>query len=269
MNDTKAIGVFDSGLGGLTVYKELKKLMPLENFVYFGDTGRVPYGNRSNETITKYALQDEKFLLSRDVKLIVAACGTVSSLSVGRQSVLGLPFFNMIAPAVNMAHSLTKNGKIGITGTVATIRNGAHKKMLSELSRTEIVQTACPLFVPLVEEGFFDKGDPVVRGIIARYLQPIKDAGCDTVILGCTHYPVLADAIDDFFEGKVALVNPGVALAQTVKEYLETNGGCNKNGGKTEFFVSDRPDSFVTQASILLGEAAPCDIKQIDIEKQV
>ena len=269
MDNTKAIGVFDSGLGGLTVYKELKKLMPGENFVYFGDTGRVPYGNRSNETIAKYALQDEKFLLSRDVKLIVAACGTVSSLCVGEQSVFGLPFFNMIAPAVDMALSLTKNGKIGITGTAATIRNGAHKKMLQEKGCADIYETACPLFVPLVEEGLFDKNDPVVRGVIARYLKPLKDAGCDTVILGCTHYPVLADAIGDFFEGKVQLVNPGVALARAVKEYFDSNTGCNISGGKTEFFVSDRPDSFVKQASILLGEQAPCDITQIDIEKQV
>ncbi len=269
MDNTKPIGVFDSGLGGLTVYKEMKKLMPSENFVYFGDTGRVPYGNRSNETISKYALQDEKFLLSHDVKLIVAACGTVSSLCVEEKSVFGIPFFNMIAPAVNMALELSKNGKIGITGTAATIRNGAHKKMLQDKGCVDIYETACPLFVPLVEEGLFDKDDPVVSGIIARYLQPIKDAGCDTVILGCTHYPVLSGAINDFFEGKVQLVNPGVALARAVKDYLNGCGGGNMGGGKTEFFVSDRPDCFVKQAGILLGEEAPCDITQIDIEKQV
>ncbi|MBQ0110488.1 MAG: glutamate racemase, partial [Oscillospiraceae bacterium] len=262
------IGVFDSGLGGLTVYKEMKRLMPGENFVYFGDTGRVPYGNRSNETIAKYALQDEEFLLSHDVKLIVAACGTVSSLCVDKTSVFDRPFFNMIAPAVNMALDLTKNGKIGVTGTAATIRNGAHKKMLQKSGCNDIFEMACPLFVPLVEEGLCDKNDPVVNGIIARYLQPIKDAGCDTVILGCTHYPVLSEAINEFFEGKVNLVNPGVALAETVKEYLEDKGELNKGGGKTEFFVSDRPDSFAKQAGILLGRQTDCDIIQIDIEKQ-
>lgn len=312
MSDKRSIGVFDSGLGGLTVLKELRKIMPNENYVYFGDTGRVPYGSRSDETILKYAAQDEAFLLSHDVKIIIAACGTVSSLSLDKESRLPTPFFEMVTPAARAASRVTKNGKIGVIGTPATIKSAAHRRELLKINEHfEISAEACPLFVPMVESGWYGADDEVVKGVVKRYIKPIKDSGCDTLIMGCTHYPVLRYAIDDYLGGKVVLINPGEELAREVYAYLKTNsmlnGGCEKapaedsvsnkdnitancninlkslknndqnniecrQSGKccgiTEYFVSDRPDSFMQQALILLGEQARGSITQIDIEKQ-
>ena len=261
----KAIGVFDSGLGGLTVLKELKKLLPNENFVYFGDTGRVPYGTRSVETILKYAKEDQSFLMSKDVKIIIAACGTVSSLMLNNKPTHNIPFFEMITPAVNMASKSTKTGKVGVIGTNATVNSNAHKNMLQAINESlTVTAAACPLFVPLVENGIFNAEDEIVKDVVARHLKPIKEAGCDTLILGCTHYPILKDAIKNYL-GDTLLINPGVALAQTVKEYLEQNNLLNKNGGKIEYYVSDRPDSFKNQVEFLLGEQALGEVKEINI----
>lgn len=261
----KAIGVFDSGLGGLTVLKELKKLLPNEDFVYFGDTGRVPYGTRSVETILKYAKEDQNFLISKDVKIIIAACGTVSSLMLNNKPTHNIPFFEMITPAVNMAAESTKLGNIGVIGTNATVNSNAHKNMLKAKNEGfKVTAAACPLFVPLVENGVFDADDEIVKDVVERHLKPIKKAGCDTLILGCTHYPILKDAIKNYL-GDTLLINPGVALAQTVKEYLEQNNLLNKNGGNIEYYVSDRPDSFKNQVEILLGEASVSEVTEINI----
>lgn len=299
-----AIGAFDSGLGGLTVVKELRKALPNENIVYFGDTGRVPYGSKSEITITKYAKEDEAFLIKNNVKLIVAACGTVSSLTVDKPNTLSVPFFEMITPAVKSAVKATKNKRIGIIGTYATIKSEAHKNKIKELMpEAFVLGEACPLFVPMVENGIIDKNDIVVKEMVKRYLKPIKEAECDTLIMGCTHYPILESAFNEYLEGKVTLINPGEMLAKTVKEYLTENNllndsGCkkgleneckiglenygnNKNSersnelkqgiektGRIEYFVSDKPDSFMKQALILLGEEASGDITKIDIEKE-
>ncbi len=256
MADNRPIGVFDSGLGGLTVLKELQKVLPFEDIVYFGDTGRVPYGSRSNETIIHYAKQDENFLLSKNVKYIVAACGTVSAVAACTANELPVPFVGVVENSVLDAVASTKNNKIGVIATAATINNGAHKKLIKEkLPNAQVTTVSCPLFVPLVEEGWVSANDEVVLGTVKRYLEPIVLAGVDTLILGCTHYPVLEDAIKKVVGEKVTLINMGCATAKAVRAQLlklemlkETN-----SPSKTEFYVSDLTDSFSKIANVLLG----------------
>ena len=255
MADNRPIGVFDSGLGGLTVVKELCSELPNEDIVYFGDTGRVPYGPKSQSTIKQYAKEDERFLLSKDVKLIIAACGTVSSVAYDTADDLPVPFFGVVSYAAESAVRATKNGKIGVIGTSATVKSGKHKECILKLMpSSQVTACACPLFVPLVEEGWSDKSDIVVRETVARYLEPMVSAGVDTLIRGCTHYPVLSDAISDYLGYKVTLINAGTAVAEAVKEHLIINSSLNDSEelGKHNFYVSDKPDSFRNQASILL-----------------
>ncbi len=257
MSDKRAIGVFDSGLGGLTVVKELKLLLPNENIVYFGDTGRVPYGTRSRETIRKYAAQDERFLLTHNVKAIIAACGTVSSVASDLASDLPVPYFEVVSHAAKAAVMKTKNKKIGVIGTTATINSGQHKKQIKALMpEAEVSVAGCPMFVPLVEEGWYSADDVVVTETVKRYLKPLIEAGVDTIILGCTHYPVLSEAIIRVVGEDVTLINAGVATSEAVKAYLEENEMLNVDdeSSNTEFFVSDKPDSFIKIASVLLED---------------
>lgn len=268
MADKRPIGIFDSGLGGLTVVKEIKKELPNEDIVYFGDTGRVPYGTRSVETIKKYAAEDEKFLLTHDVKLIIAACGTVSSVAGDVAETLPVPYFEVVSHACKAAVETTKNGKIGVIGTNATVKSGQHKAEILKLNPDmQVMACACPLFVPLVEEGWYSADDTVVTETVKRYLKPIIDFGADTLILGCTHYPVLSDAITKVFKG-VTLINAGTAIADAVAEYLKQNGMENKDGGNSSFYVSDKPDFFKTQAAILLDEDIDDGkVQKVDISK--
>ena len=257
MGNRRAIGVFDSGLGGLTVVKELRKVLPDENIVYFGDTGRVPYGTRSRDTIRKYAAQDERFLLTYDVKTIIAACGTVSSVASDTANELPVPFFEVVSHAARAAVIATKNKKIGVIGTAATVNSGQHARIINELMpKAEVTACSCSMFVPLVEEGWYGADDIVVLETVRRYLEPIIKANVDTLILGCTHYPVLSDAIRRVIGDEVTLINAGIATAAAVKEYLSQNEMLNDSGehGKTEFFVSDKPDSFRRIASVLLDD---------------
>lgn len=257
MADSRAIGVFDSGLGGLTVVRELIGRNPCEDIVYFGDTGRVPYGTRSRETIKKYAAEDERFLLKHNVKLIIAACGTVSSVAADSANDLPVPFFEMVTHAARAAVKATKNHKIGVIGTAATVSSGSHKKeILKLLPNAEVSAESCPLFVPLVESGWYGEDDIVVLETVRRYLAPIISAGCDTLILGCTHYPVLEGAIRRVTEGKITLINPGISVSEAVSDFIKLNGieNTKNNTGLHNFYVSDKPDSFKAQASVLLGE---------------
>ncbi len=270
MSDKRPIGIFDSGLGGLTVMKEIVKLMPRENIVYFGDTGRVPYGTRSREIIHKYALQDEKFLINNDVKLIIAACGTVSSVVADLPNSLPVPFFEVISYAAKMAVGASHNKKIGVIGTSATISSGSHKKKILELdSSVQVFATPCTLFVPFVEEGWISAGDDVVLGMVRRYLESLKQNGVDTLILGCTHYPILSEVIHKVMGENVTLINPGQALALAVKDYLELNGSASDSDkGSYEFFVSDKTATFEKTAQMLLGEKIDYNkVKQVDIDK--
>lgn len=270
MADTRPIGVFDSGIGGLTVVKELKKLLPNEDIVYFGDTARVPYGDRSEETIKKYAAEDAQILLKRGVKLIVAACGTVSAVAKDLKNTLAVPYFEVVSAASNYAAKVSKNGVIGVIGTDATIRSSAHKReILSCRKDAKVIEKACPLFVPLVESGWIDADDSVVRDTVKRYLSEIKQKGADTLILGCTHYPILRDAIMAELSCEVELVNMGVTVANQIKEYLEVNGIANGNKaeGCVEYIVSDKTDAFVSVGSTLLGKKIdPNLIKLVEVD---
>ncbi len=266
MADNRPIGVFDSGLGGLTVVKEIKKIMPNESIVYFGDTGRVPYGTKSREIITRYAREDEKFLLSHDVKMIIAACGTVSSVAYMTAKELPVVFFEMITTAAKTAVSVSKSGRIGIIGTPATINSQAHAKViLKERPDAFIVAKACPLFVPLVEEGWISDNDEITYKTAMRYLEPIKQADVDTLIMGCTHYPALSKVISSVLGNQVTLINPGESLAKDVKQYLDKNNAFNTGEAKHTYFVSDRAESFSKTASILLGEDIGEFVEQVDI----
>lgn len=269
MADTRPIGVFDSGLGGLTVVKELITALPNENIVYFGDTDRVPYGTKSKDTIRKFARQDEAFLLSKDVKLIVAACGTVSSVASDIGEELPVPYVEVVSHASKAAVEATRNGKIGVIGTNATIASGQHKRHILELlPSAQVVGQSCPLFVPLVEAGLVDKEDIVVYETVKKYLTPMIEAGVDTLILGCTHYPILSPAIKRVMGENVTLINAGVSTAQAVKRVLSENDLLNSSNEPScqEYFVSDITPSFKKTAGMLLGKE-PDNVTQVDIEK--
>ena len=256
MSDNRAIGIFDSGLGGLTVASEIIRLLPNENIVYFGDTGRVPYGTRSRETIRRYAVEDEQFLLSQNVKLIVAACGTVSSVAADTGANLPVPFIEVVSHSVKAAVKASKNKKIGVLATAATIRSGAHKRQILDLLPTAtVIESSGTLLVPLVEEGWTGADDTVVTETLERYLKPMKQAGVDTVILGCTHFPVLTAAISRVMGDGVTLINMGTATALAAAELLEqTNALNDQETCEHRFFVSDKTASFSKTAEILLGE---------------
>ena len=210
--DNRPIGVFDSGLGGLTGVRELRKRLPNENIVYFGDTGRVPYGSRSPETILQYARQDIAFLLSKDVKCIMAACGTVSSIYPAAEAAkLPVPYLGVVDAAAREAAFVTRNRRIGVIGTAATIRSRSYETVLRKLvPGVEITARPCPLFVPLVEAGYVDHSaldkQQVTRLVIAQYLAEVREAGVDTLILGCTHYPLIKEMIGWYMGRNVTLV---------------------------------------------------------------
>ena len=229
--DNRKIGVFDSGLGGLTAVKELMHLFPNEDIVYFGDTGRVPYGNKSKETILKYTHSDINFLLSRDVKMIVIACGTASSAALPRiKNEFSVPIVGVVDAGAYEAVHITKNKKIGIIGTAATIKSGAYTKYINEHdSEIETFERACPLFVPLVENGHFDT--EVTKLVVDEYLRDIRDAGVDTLILGCTHYPLLKKAISDYMGDGVTLISPGEEVAKYLKKVLDSDKLHDSCGG--------------------------------------
>lgn len=268
---TKPIGVFDSGLGGLTAVRQLAKVLPNENVVYFGDTGRVPYGSRSNDIIRRYAMQDARFLLSHDVKMLIAACGTVSSVAYDLGEKLDVLFTGVVRPTAYAAVQRTKNGKIGIIGTTATVNSHSYKREIERFSKeVEVVERDCPLFVPLVESGFVSADDPIVKLTVERYLEPIMSAEPDTVILGCTHYPILKEAISRYVGSSVALIDSGRETALYSAKLLEQNGLLNTQPQKTakhEFYVSDTPNGFVNVAEIFLGEDMQHNVTQIDIEQ--
>lgn len=259
------IGIFDSGLGGLTAYREVRRLLPDEDIVYFGDTGRVPYGTRSKETITKYALQDMRFLMTRQLDAVLVACGTVTSTAIDvLRANWDIPIIGVIDGAARTAVRLTKNKKIGVVATSATINSHSFGKRLAGLDpELKITERACPLFVPLVESGFISEDDEVPRLVAERYLADIKADGCDTLILGCTHYPVIARTI--------AKVLPGVNIVssslEAAKVMAEVRKNAAKGSGSTEFFVSDEPCGFETIASIFLETRLEHDVTRIDIEK--
>lgn len=265
--DTRPIGVFDSGLGGLTAVRQILKLLPSENVVYFGDTGRVPYGTRGEAVIKRYAKQDCDFLLRHDVKFVIAACGTVSSVAPDVLSSLPVPAIGVVEAAAKAAANATKNGRIGVLGTSATIHSGSFKKELVRLcSEAEVFSQSCPLFVPLVENGWINKEDLITALTVERYLQPLKEADVDTIILGCTHFPILAPFIAQYMGDSVTLIDAGEEAAKACKAQLKAleieNDGEN---GTCHYYVSDHPKDFASVAEIFLGKAVQDDVQIVDL----
>jgi len=266
--DTRPIGVFDSGIGGLTVVKEIMKILPYEDIVYFGDTARVPYGSKSQETITKFAKQNSRFLLSKEVKAIVIACNTASAFALDDvNSEFEVPVLGVIKPGANAAVRATKTGRIGIIGTEGTVNSKAYEKAIKKLFKeVEIFALPCPLFVPLVEEGWADKQ---VSYIVAQeYLEPLKKAEIDTLVMGCTHYPILTKVIGEIMGDDVTLINPAEETAIELKSILFENGLQNTTKRKPEYsyFVSDNTEKFARVGSNFLNREIE-NISKIEIEK--
>ena len=264
----KYVGIFDSGLGGLTNVKELHRLMPDESIIYFGDTGRVPYGTRSDDIIIKYTKQDLRFLLSFPLKAVIVACGTVSSVALDKvKDDVPVDIIGVVEPTVEAAIKATKNGKIGIIGTEGTIKSGSYKNKILGINKDiEIYERACPLFVPLVENGYLNS--PATKIITEDYLGEIKKAGVDTLILGCTHYPLLTDIISEVMGEDVTLISPGVETAKYAKRLFEEKGLCEKDGnGEINYYVSDDVDKFSYLASMFLNDTVDNNVKKINIEE--
>lgn len=251
----KMIGIFDSGIGGLTVVRSLMEHLPGYDIVYFGDTARTPYGTKSPETVVRYALENIDFLLSKGSKIIVMACNTASSVaaeSVNDQ--FDLPIFEVITPAVEITVKRSKHLRIGVIGTRATVNSGVYEKKIKALSpEAKVYSTACPLLVPLVEEGWVKK--PETAMIIKKYLHPLKVRQIDTLILGCTHYPLLKDKIQRKIGKKVDVIDSSKAVAKKVKAFLDTHAEVDRQlvkKGNFRLFVSDVTDQFQKTARMTL-----------------
>jgi len=261
LSDAKSspIGVFDSGIGGLTVVAEIMRQLPNEEIVYFGDTARLPYGPKSNETVTQFAVQDAEFLLEHGVKNVVVACNTASSIAIeALSSRYEVPVIGVIEPGALAAVSSTLTGKVGVIGTEGTIASGAYRRAITRLDRDiEVVETSCPLFVPLAEEGWTDREVTLV--IAHEYLTPLRDAAVDVLVLGCTHYPILKATIAKVFGPSVKLIDSAEETAKEVGERLE-DLDLKRLGGEPpehKFFVSDVPHRFREQAERFLGAPLP------------
>ena len=267
--DKRSVGVFDSGLGGLTAVKQIMAELPKENIVYFGDTGRVPYGTRSKETVIKYSKNDVNFLLSKDVKIIVIACGTVSSTALDvLKKEYDVPIIGVVEATAEAAIKATKNGKVGIIGTPGTIKSGAYEKYIAEKNADiKTFSTACPLFVPLVENGHFDT--EVAKLITKEYLEDIKNCGVDTLILGCTHYPLLSKTIGEFMGDGVTLINAGAEVAKALKSELLEKDLLKDDAkeGVCSYFVSDNVDGFENLGGLFLERKIDGQVEKIDIER--
>ena len=269
--DQRPIGVFDSGLGGLTAVHSLWRILPEEDLIYFGDTARVPYGGRSRETILKYARQDVRFLRSFDLKAILIACGTVTTTSLDiLQTENDLPMVGVVEPTCRRAALVTKNRRVGLIATAASVRSGAYEAALRRLDpEIRVFSRACPLLVPLVENGRVRPGDVVIEAVAREYLAPLKEAGVDTLILGCTHYPLLTDVIGGIMGPGVELVSAGEESAFELKRMLKARGlrADESRRGETVFYVSDRVEDFEQTASLFLQEDLRHTARRIDIEQ--
>ncbi len=260
------IGVFDSGVGGLTVVKEIMHQIPGESIIYFGDTARVPYGSKSKATITGYTRQIVKFLKSQHVKAIVIACNTASAFALDTvRKEIDIPMIGVIEPGAIMAARTTTNGHIGVIGTEGTIQSRIYNTTLSATNpQVRVFGKACPLFVPLVEEGWID--DPVTYEVVDRYISELMPFDIDTLVMGCTHYPLLRNTIQKVVGDKVTLVNPALETAKSLKTLLEEKQILNNTGEpQHRFYVSDGAEKFRRFANSIL----PCEVvetKGVDIE---
>lgn len=270
MDKNAPIGVFDSGVGGLTVAREIMRQIPNERIVYFGDTARVPYGSKSKDNIIKFSRQIIRFLQTENVKAIVIACNTASSLALDEmQQEFDLPILGVVKPGAKVAVETTANKRIGLIGTEANIRSGVYTRYIKSLDdEAKVFEKACPLFVPLVEEGWLH--DDITLQVASRYLEELKEKDIDTLIMGCTHYPLIRSTIRKVMGDKVNLVNPAYETAIELKNLLERDNLANKcdvdsPSSMYRFYVSDAEEKFKLFANSIL----PFDItmtKQINIE---
>jgi len=265
MSTLRPIGIFDSGIGGLTVVREMRRALPFEHLVYFGDTARVPYGNKSKTTVTKFSVQNAEFLLKHNVKLIVVACNTASSLSLNfLQRCFKVPLVGVIYPGAKKASRKTRNKRVGIIGTKATVNSSAYTSALRKLDPDiRVYSKACPLFVPLVEEGWH-KGK-IARQIAATYLNELLSRRIDTLILGCTHYPVLSPLIRKVIGPRIAIVDSARAVAEEAKEVLG-NARLLRSSKKSpfiRFYVSDDPERFIRFAKGYLHTDISCSMRSL------
>lgn len=254
--DKRPIGVFDSGLGGLSAVKAIIKYLPNEDIVYFGDTGRVPYGTRSEKTIELYAKEDIAFLEQFNCKLIMAACGTVSSVAKNAISKVKEPFVEVVTPASKAAVKKTRNNKIGIMGTSATINSGAYVKAVKKLNPEITVSgVSCPMLVSLVENDWIDSDNKIAFEIIKRYIKPLIENEVDTIILGCTHFPHLAPIISKVAGNDVILIDTGYEAVMEAKAVLQNEGLLNDalHKGEANYYISDKTQNFSDIAHTLLG----------------
>jgi len=264
MANRQPIGVFDSGIGGLTVLKELLGQLPGESFVYFGDTARVPYGTKSADAVKRFTRESVRLLLDRGVKMVVIACNTASSeVLPAFESEFDVPIVGVIEPGVRAAVAATKKRRIGVIGTPGTIRSGAYqKKIVARLPDAVVISQACPLFVPLVEEGWIDT--PVTRLVAKEYLRVYEKASIDALVLGCTHYPLLKPVIQDTVGAGVELVDSAIETAREVARVLADRGIEGNDGGDFHIVLSDTAPSFGDIATRFLGRRVP-DIELVSV----
>jgi len=252
----KAIGIFDSGIGGLTVLKELAAALPREHTIYLGDTARVPYGIRSAETVTRYSFENTHFLLSQEIKMLVVACNTASAISLDAvKREFPLPVIGVLEPGARAAAAVTRNRKVGVIGTEATIASGAYERALRSIDPAmEVHSLACPLFVPLVEEGWFD--NDVAELVASKYLSPLKGKGIDTLVLGCTHYPLLKGVIGRLLGMDISLIDSATETAREVADVLTKLNWVRTDSGETvrRYFVTDTPARFEKIGALFLGD---------------
>jgi glutamate racemase len=251
----KAIGIFDSGIGGLTVLKEIVAKLPDENIIYLGDTARVPYGIRSAETVTRYSFENTNFLLSQEIKMLVVACNTASAISLDAvKKEFPLPIIGVLDPGARAAVAATTSRKIGVIGTEATINSGAYEKAIRQLAPdVEVHSLACPLFVPLAEEGWTD--NDVAALVAEKYLASLRGRGIDTLVLGCTHYPLLKTVINTAVGPEITLIDSATETAKEVVAVLERLNWKRKNEGIRKYYVTDTPVRFEKIGKLFLGDS--------------
>ena len=258
---TAPVGVFDSGVGGLTVAREISRQLPDENIVYFGDTARVPYGSKSQKTIIRFSEQIIRFLKTKQVKAIVIACNTASALALDAvRDEFHIPIMGVVIPGARAAVEATRNNKVGVVGTDATVQSGMYTKIIHEMNpEITVIEKACPLFVPLVEEGF--KEHVVTQEIIEYYLESMRNTDIDAMILGCTHYPLLRSKIRAYLGDRIQIVNPAYETAMDLKRLLQeqnmANDGTTEQHSRYEFYVSDAAEKFTRFANTVMPFDVP------------